>query len=416
MLEKIFDSSGSGPARARLLREGLHGSLLDSFCGELLHSRYANITARRHLRSAEHFSYWASNQGIAVSQWDDSLVERFRRHLRRRCCLYGHHAPVNQLTGASLFLKHLRITAVINTPPMGRTDRPAGLVAFRRWMRDRRGTLDGTLDNYDMPIRTLLKNFGDPPQQLTARHLRRCFLKYSDGRSLAVIKHAATALRMFVRFLSANGRCPAGLEAAIPLVPHWRLSSLPRYLQPKEVERIVASCDTATAKGKRDRAILLLLARFGLRAGDIVQLRLQDINWKGAWFYVFGKSRRETRLPLTQEVGDAIVAYLRAGRPRTDSDRVFVCRRAPFRPFTSHSIVSVIVAQAMRRAEVTPPSRGAAHLLRHSVATALLRQGTSLQDIAELLRHRSIQTTQIYAKVDVSMLDQIAQPWPEVRS
>jgi integrase/recombinase XerD len=416
MLEKIFDASGSGLVRVQLLRKGLHGSLLDSFSGELLHSRYANITARRHLRSAEHFANWASHHAKAVSEWNDSLLERFYRHLRQRRCSYGHSEPVNQLTGASLFLGHLRATCIIDRPSADPSDRPAVLVAFRCWMHEQRGTQDVTLDNYDFPIRTLLEHLGDEPERLNAQGLRQCFLRYSDGKSHALIKHAATALRMFVRFLITEGRCPAGLEAAIPLIPHWRLSSLPRYLQPGEVERIVSSCDPATAVGKRDRAILLLLARLGLRAGDIVQLRLSDIDWKDAWLHVCGKSGRQTRLPLTQEVGDALIAYLQADRPRTDADRMFVCSRAPFHPFAAHHAVSAIVDRAMRRAGVTPPGRGAAHLLRHSVATALLRQGAPLQEIAALLRHRSIRTTQIYAKVDVSTLDQIAQPWPEVQS
>jgi|SRR5215831_906510 len=415
MLEKIFDSSGSGLVRVQLLREGLHGSLLDSYSGELLHSRYANITARRHLRSAEHFAHWASHHDIAVSQWNDSLVERFSRHLRQRRCSYGHSQPRHQLTGASLFLKHLRSSGIIDSPLADRTDRPAMLVAFRRWMYEQRGTQDLTLDNYDIPIRTLLEHLEDAPERLDAQRLRHCFVKYADGKNHALIKHAATGLRMFVRFLITEGRCPPGLEAAIPLIPHWQLSSLPRYLQPEEVERIVTSCDVVNVVGKRDRAILLLLARLGLRAGDIVQLRLGDIDWKGAWLHVCGKSQRQTRLPLTQELGDALVEYLQAGRPKTDSVRMFVGCRAPFRPFASHAAVSVIVDRAMRRAGVTPPGRGAAHLLRHSVATSLLRQGASLQDIATTLRHRSIRTTQIYAKVDVSMLDQIAQPWPEVR-
>jgi integrase/recombinase XerD len=415
MLEKIFDSSGSGLVRVRLLREGLHGPLLDSYSGELLHCRYANITARRHLRSAEHFAYWASHHPMAVSQWNDSLLERFSRHLRQRRCSYGHSQPLKQLTGASLFLKHLRSNCIIDSLPADPIDRPAMLVAFRHWMYEQRGTQDVTLDNYDVPIRTLLEHLGDVPERLDAQRLRQCFLKYTDGKNHASIKHAATALRMFVRFLITEGRCPPGLEAAIPLIPHWQLSSLPRYLQREEVERIVTSCDSATAIGKRDSAILLLLARLGLRAGDIVQLRLGDIDWKGAWLHVCGKSQRQTRLPLTQEVGDTLVAYLQAGRPKTDSDRIFVGCRAPFLPFASHAAVSVIVDQAMRRAGVTPPGRGAAHLLRHSVATSLLRQGASLQDIATTLRHRSIRTTQIYAKVDVSMLGQIAQPWPEVQ-
>ena len=415
MLEKFFDSSAGGLARVRALRNGLHGSRLDSFAKELFHARYANITGRRHLRSAEHLAHWANSNRILLPQWNDGVLERFVRHLRQRRCSFGHNEPEHQRAGASLFLRHLRAAGLISSPLVDLIARPALLVSFRRWMREQRGTQDLTLDNYDIPIRTLLEQAGEDPKELDARSLRRCFLRYCDGKGYAVIKHGATALRMFVHFLIAEGRCPAGLEGAIPLVPHWRLSSLPQYLQPEEVERIMASCDPTTAVGKRDRAILLLLGRLGLRAGDIVDLHLSDLDWQDAWVQVCGKGRRQTRLPLTQELGDALVAYLQHGRPPTDTDRVFVCCRAPFRPFTSHSAVSVIVDRAMRRAGVTPPGRGAAHLLRHSVATSLLRQGASLQDIATVLRHRSIRTTQIYAKVDVSTLYQIAQPWPEVQ-
>lgn len=415
MLEKCFDSSPGGLLKVRSLREGVHAALLDSFSAALLDSLYANITIRRRLRAAEHFAHWANSHSIAVPQWNDSLLERFSHHLRQQRCAYGHSGPTNQLTGASLFLEHLRSTGIISSTKVDPTDRPAMLVSFRRWMHEQRGTQDASLDNYDIPIRTLLKYLGGRLEQLNAQHLRQCFLMYCGGRSHARIKHGATALRMFVRFLISEGRCPVGLEAAIPLVPHWRLSSLPRYLQCEEVEQILALCNPITAVGKRDRAILLLLARLGLRAGDIVQLRLGDIDWKDAWIHVCGKGRRQTRLPLTQEVGGALVSYLQEGRPQTDSDRVFVRCRAPFRPFAAHHAVSVIVDRAMRRAGVTPPGRGAAHLLRHSVATSLLRQGASLQDISTLLRHRSLQTTQIYAKVDVSTLHQIAQPWPEVQ-
>jgi site-specific recombinase XerD len=219
---------------------------------------------------------------------------------------------------------------------------------------------------------------------------------------------------MFLRFLIANGKCSVGLDAAIPVMAHWRLSSLPQYLQSDEVERVIASCDPATQVGRRDRAILLLLARLGLRAGDIVQLGLGDLDWKEAWIHVSGKGRCQTRLPLTQEIGDAIATYLKDGRPQTDADALFIRTRAPFRAFRSHCAISVVVKKAMRRAGVTCQSRGAAHLLRHSVASSMLRQGASLQEIAAILRHRSIETTEIYAKVDVIALRQIAQPWPEV--
>jgi site-specific recombinase XerD len=221
---------------------------------------------------------------------------------------------------------------------------------------------------------------------------------------------------MFLRFLIADGKCATGLDAAIPVLAHWRLSSLPRYLQPDEVERVIASCDSATSVGKRDRAILLLLARLGLRAGDIVQLRLGDVDWKEAGICVSGKGRRQTLMPLTQEIGDAIADYIKDGRPRAAEDTLFIRSRAPFRALANHCAVSMIVVQAMRRAAVTCPSRGAAHVLRHSVASSMLRQGSSLQDIADVLRHRSVSTTEIYAKVDVLTLRQIAQPWPEVKS
>jgi site-specific recombinase XerD len=165
----------------------------------------------------------------------------------------------------------------------------------------------------------------------------------------------------------------------------------------------------------RNRAILLLLARVALRAGDIVELRLADIDWDGAWIHVFGKGRRHTRLPLTQEVGDAIAAYLLKGRPATAHDSVFVRAVAPYRPFSDSGAISLLVKKAMRRAGISCSSRGAAHLLRHSAATSMLRHGASLQEIAAVLRHRSIDTTQIYAKVDLLSLQEIAQPWPGVQ-
>ena len=168
--------------------------------------------------------------------------------------------------------------------------------------------------------------------------------------------------------------------------------------------------------GKRDRAILLLLARLGLRAGEIVRLRLADLDWEQAGIRVSGKGRRQTLLPLTQERGDAVASYIKDSRPQTAVDTLCIRSRAPFRALANHGAISMIVAPAMRRAGVTCPSRGAAHVLRHSVASSMLRHGASLQEMAGVLRHRCITTTEIYAKVDVVALRQMAQPWPEVKS
>jgi site-specific recombinase XerD len=280
-------------------------------------------------------------------------------------------------------------------------------------MREQRGTCETTLSNYARPIRALLARLGEEPSQFDASSLRNFVLERSRASGWAAAKTCTTALRMFLRFLIAEGQCAVGLDAAIPTLAHWRLAALPRYLGPDDVECVIDSCDRASPVGRRNRAILLLLARLGLRADDIRQLRLSDIDWPGAWITVSGKSRRLTRLPLTQEVGDAIVAYVQHGRPATQTDAVFVGCRAPFRAF-ARGVVPLIVGRALDRAGVARPSRGAAHVLRHSVATSMLRHGASLHDIGTLLRHRSIETTQIYAKVDILALRQIAQPWPEV--
>jgi site-specific recombinase XerD len=411
MLAEFFHS----PCRIQELRDGPSGRLLEGFAGELCRAGYAENTGRRHIRAAEHLISWTGQEGTPISTLDERFVEDFARHLDRcQCPGHGLTDRLGLQNSVRLFLNYLRRAGVLTTPITQQTvQNPVLFASFCQWMRQQRGTSDRTLCSYGPDLRDLLKNLGEDPGKFEAQGLRRFVVEKSQRCGGASAKRCTTAVRLFLRFLIAVGKCSAGLDAAIPVVAHWRLSSLPRYLQPDEVERVVASCDPSTKAGRRDRAILLLLARLGLRAGDIVKLHLDDIDWKEAWVHVLGKGRRQTRLPLTQEIGDAIATYLGDGRPLTDSDRLFIRLRAPFRALASCAI-SVIVAKAMRRAGVACPSGGAAHVLRHSVASSMLRQGASLQEISVILRHRSIETTQIYAKVDVISLRQIAQPWPEV--
>ncbi|MCP4406503.1 MAG: tyrosine-type recombinase/integrase [Gammaproteobacteria bacterium] len=412
MFEKFFDRIW----RVNAIRNGPSGPLLVGFAEKLYQKGYAEITARKHIRAAEHLIYWTDGENMPLSSLTEEFSKRFDRHLCQcRCQGFGHSNRLELVNGARLFLKHLRSTGVITAPIVEPTTQdPNLLISFRQWMHQQRGTSDATLSNYSHPIRSLLRRLGEDPVTFDAQGLRQFVLEKSQKCGWAAAKTCTTALRMFLRFLIAEGKCATDLEAAIPVLAHWRLSSLPQYLQPEEIERIISSCKPNSMIGRRNRAILLLLARMALRAGDIVQLRLSDIDWKEAEIQVSGKGGRQTRLPLTQEVGDALVAYLQNGRPPTETDRLFVRSRAPFHAFSSHSAVSVMVSQAMRRAGVTCLSRGAAHVLRHSAATAMLRQGASLQEIANILRHLSIETTQIYAKVDIAALRQIAQPWPGV--
>ncbi len=414
MLAKYFRTED----RIQEIRSSPAGTLIEGFAEALFQRGYAEITARQHIRSAEHIAQWARRSGRRVRDLDDRALMEFGQHLGRcHCGRYGCTSRAIVRGGARLFVRYLQgisEPAIVEPPPAARD--PALLQEFREWMRAQRGTDERTLYNYGIPIRALLRDCGEEPGRLNAQRLRQFVLKQSRISSCTVAQRCTTALRMFVRFLIADGRCRAGLLGAIPVLAHWRLAALPRCLPPEDVERIVDSCDVTSPVGKRDRAILLLLARLGLRAGDIVQMRLQDIDWKGAWIHVAGKGRRQTRLPLSQEVGQAIVTYLREGRAPALTEALFLRSRAPFRGLRAHPAVSVIVARAMRRAGINRPSRGAAHLLRHSIASSMLRHGASLQEISALLRHRSIETTQIYAKVDVRALQQIAQPWPAVRS
>jgi integrase/recombinase XerD len=399
--------------RIRALRDGPEEPLFESFAQALSEAGYATTTAHRHFRAAKHFIDWAHRHGTSLRELNEQSFAGFNRHLSRcRCPHYGHSKQLRVVHGARLFLTYLRDARIIALHAKPPVHDPALLSAFCDWMRKQRGPTELTLHQYSIYIRELLGRLGERPSCFDARRLRAFVLERSHPWEPAVAQKCTTALRMFLRFLIAEGKCAVGLDAAIPTPAHWRLASLPRYLQSEEVERLIVSSDQASAVGWRDRAILLLLARLGLRAGDIVHLRLSDIDWKGAWIHVCGKGRRHTRLPLTQEVGDAIVTYLNKGRPRTNTDTLFIRCRAPFCAFSS-STVSHIVEKALRRAGVRRPSRGAAHLLRHSLATSMLRQGASLEDIAPVLRHRSIETTQIYAKVDIMALRQIALPWPE---
>ena len=413
MFEKFFD----GASRVKELQNGPGGPLLERFAAGLSHLGYCETSARRKIRGAEHLIYWAGSQGVPISCLNNNLVKRFDHHLNRcKCPRFGHSHRLELINGARLFLGFLRdIDEIAASVAESTVQDPALLVAFCEWMRQRRGTCSATLYNYSLSIRDLLKQFGEDTGSFHAQGLRKFVLERSQRCGWAAAKTCTTALRMFLRFLIAEGKCSAELFAAIPVLAHWRLSSLPRYLQPEKVEQIISCCDPNSPVGRRDRAILLMLARLGLRAGDIAQLRLNDIDWRDAEICVSGKGRREVRLPLTQEVGSALVAYLKDGRPPTDTDVLFIRSRAPFCAFRCPRAVSAIVSQAMRRAGVTCQNRGAAHVLRHSAATSMLRHGASLQEIAALLRHRSIETTQIYAKVDVNTLREIAQPWPEVQ-
>ena len=238
------------------------------------------------------------------------------------------------------------------------------------------------------------------------RFILRLARKYSRSRSQLLV----TALRSFFRFLFQRGDITSDLAGALPSVASWRLSHLPESLKPEEVERLLAHCDLQSTIGRRDFAILLFLARLGLRAGEIVAMMLEDLDWESGVLTVHGKGNREEQLPLPEDVGDAVVAYLRFARPPCRSRRVFIRLHAPHEGFHGSAAIYDVVQHALSRADLDPDFKGA-HLLRHSLATHMLNSGASLEEIGEILRHRNLETTQIYAKVNMEALRALAPAW-----
>ena len=220
-----------------------------------------------------------------------------------------------------------------------------------------------------------------------------------------------TALRAFFRFLRLRGETTVDLASSVLSVADWRRARVPQWIPAAQVKQILRHCDQQTVVGQRDYTIVLLLARLGLRAGEVVGMTLDDIDWDAGDLVVRGKGGRQERMPLPRDVGKALATYVRHGRPACASRRVFICAKAPRQGFTSSVAVCTIVRRALMRAGLHPPSQGA-HLLRHSLATEMLRRGASLAEIGEILRHRHPDTTAIYAKVDFKALRAIAPPWP----
>jgi integrase/recombinase XerD len=389
---------------------------LEGFAAELLSAGYAVLPIRDYVRSASHLGRWMDSRSMRIGRLREKTIAQFASHececpfARRR----GQRPSRRYVARARRFIQYLSRLGVV--PPLTQPSSgaiPGPLVGFRTWMIHHRGVKAPTIDRYQRLIEQMLPSLGDDPSVYDAALVRRVLLTQVDQLSRGYAKTYVVALRALLRFLAAHGRCRPHLDRAVPTLPEWKLSTLPRYLQRDDVERVIASCDLSKPFGVRDRAILLLLARLGLRAGDITAMRLGDLDWAAGTVRVFGKGRKEVRLPLPQDAGEALMEYLVSSRPHADTDRVFLCANAPIRPFASSCSVSDVVRLALRRAGIVdPPSKGA-HLLRHSAATAMVQSGASLDMIATVLRHQSSDTTAYYAKVDIKLLRQIAQPWPE---
>jgi site-specific recombinase XerD len=294
---------------------------------------------------------------------------------------------------------------------MGTDDDGAALLAeFRMWLDRERGLSPVSVRCYSKQAGYFLAAVGGPGtvSGLDAGKVTAFMVDHSKDRNGWSAKAMVTSLRAFLRFAHATGRTAVPLAGAVPAVASWRLSALPRGLSAAEIERLLGGCDRGTATGLRDYAVLSLLARLGLRGAEAAGLQLNDIDWRAGEIAVTGKGSRTERLPLPASAGEALAAWLTGGRPRCGSRAVFVTVRQPYRQLTPEA-VRAVMGRACDRAGL---ERRGAHRLRHALATEMLRAGASLPEVGQVLRHRSLLSTSVYAKVDQDALRPLARPWP----
>ena len=409
----MVGTKGKSPKQV-LMDAGFLAPWIAEFASSLKALAHSDLTIGGYTDSGRHFAAWVCETGLKLDGLGKGTLDDFARHHCR--CAGGrqwNRVSAKYARRADRFVAFLAERGVVPAAPPA----PAEIVhpqilAYQRWLAIHRGLSDRSVSRQGRMVKRLLVVLGEDPQAYSATTIRAAVRAEAQRCSPSHLGTMTSALRGYLRFLAASGLCRPGLDQAVPPVLQWRLSALPRYLPTADVERLIATCDISNSLDLRDRAVLLLLARLGLRAGDVCGLRLGDFDWVTGAVRVCGKSRRSVRLPLPQDVGDAVLAYIGNGRPVATEDRLFLRSKAPHRPFTTSPSISYIVTRALRRAGVEdPPSKGAS-LLRHSAATTMLRAGATLEAVGAVLRHRSLDMTAHYAKVDGCMLETIAQPWP----
>ena len=375
--------------------------------GYALPSRYQRVLL------AACFSRWLGRRAVSLRQ---VCVEHLSQYLRSRARrLQIHRGDAAALRQFIEFLRREGVVPAEKMPSRRLSPVEREAQAFKTYLRSERALAETTIAYYVRFIRAFLTDrFGNGRatlSRLCAGDVVRFVQRQAPRLHHRYAKLLTTALRSFLRYTRYRGDTATDLAAAVPCVANWSMTSIPKGIPPQAVRQLLASIDRRTQGGRRDYAILLLLARLGLRASEVVFLELDDIDWAAGQLSVRGKGGQQTALPLSAEVGGAIASYLRHGRPRSSSRRVFLRIRAPFIGFVGPVAIASLVRHTLARAGIKSPTKGA-HQFRHALAMRMLRRGASLTEIGDVLRHRSLQTTTIYAKVDLDALRPLALPWP----
>ncbi len=386
---------------------------IDIFAEFLAAQGYSLSSVHRQVFLSSEFSRWLEQKGVKLRSIRAEHIERylrFRAHKARIC--RGDAAALRHLLDF-LHREDAIPTRRISAPRLTPAQRSAN--AYERYLRKTCVLAEATILNYMPFIQRFLKDrFGDKPvvlSRLCAHDVVGFVLRQAPQLHRKRAKLMTSALRSFLKYARYRGDVTLDLAAAVPIVANWSMPSIPRAISAKQVHQLLASIDRRAAIGRRDYAILLLLARLGLRSSEVAFLELDDIDWNSGTLKVRGKSGRLNEFPLAPQVGKAIAAYLQDGRPPSTSRRVFLRAKAPIRGFPGASGVGSIVRHSLKRAGIKAPTYGT-HQFRHVLATEMLRQGASLGEIGEVLGHRHPQTTTIYTKVDLEALRTLALPWP----
>ena len=382
---------------------GYHAHLLDL--------GYSPSAANKHRQLVTHLSGWLEHEGVATRELSTSTTEEFFYARRAR-------GVANLRTSRSLapLLDYLALRGALDPVEIAEPSDPGEIFLdrYRRFLREERGLVEGTIRFY-VHIAGLLvgeRRRGDSVDwSLRASDVTSFTTRTCTGRSLSSIRQVVSALRSVLRFLALEGDCDVALDHAVLSVA-GRSASLPRGISARDLEALVAACDGESAIERRDRAIVLLLCRLGLRGGEVVGLHLDDIDWRAGEIIVTGKGGRRDRLPLPDDVGDALANYVKV-RPRVEDRAVFLRQCAPRRALAETGSIRCVLERACARAGITYVNP---HRLRHTLATSMLAAGVSLRDVGQVLGHQATAVTAVYAKVDVAALRCVTRRWPEVRS
>lgn len=377
---------------------------------ELLEHGYSPLTVRNLLRLAGHLSRWIEAHGIELRRLRIEDVDQFVASRRQA-------SSRKSMSRAAVFsiLGYLQRCGAIPALDFASTHEPLPLLLldYDNYLTRELSLTSRVVQQYLAVARRFIATWVTPSSadvaELGSADVIAFVIEESKHYSTGTVKLHVTAIRAFLRYLHVTGQISVDLAQGVPSVAGWRLAGLPRDLEPKEVRRLLATCDRRTHVGLTAFALLLLLVRLGVRCCEAAALKLEDIDWRQGQITVRGKGREE-RLPLPQDVGEALARHLQVRRNDVDVRHVFLRQRAPMGPMGVDALKAT-VRRHLRKAEISPPQP---HRLRHTAATQMLRQGVSLDQVAQVLRHASVDTTAIYAKVDRNRLRELSQPWPEV--